>query len=91
MKAYKGETLDCNPSLVTYWSKGTQICEPRSFDMDKFMHGNTKHEGHTGFWVEGFNYIPEAQMRSHFAVGPPAAALGLDVRVIPLDKVIKSQ
>jgi hypothetical protein len=53
IKAYKDKTLDWNPELVTYWSKGAQLCEPRPFKMDEFMHINVKYEGHTGFWVEG--------------------------------------
>jgi hypothetical protein len=53
IKAYKDKTLDWNPDLVTYWSKGAQLCQPRPFKMDEFMHINVQHEGHTGFWVEG--------------------------------------
>ncbi|KAJ6161608.1 hypothetical protein N7485_009838 [Penicillium canescens] len=62
IRAYKDKTLDWNPDLVTYWSKGAQLCQPRPFKMDEFMHINVKHKGHTGFWVEGFNHVPEPEM-----------------------------
>jgi hypothetical protein len=53
MKAYKDKSLDWTPGLVTYWSKGFKLCEPRPWEDEEFMHINVKHKGHTGFWVEG--------------------------------------
>ncbi|KAJ5766053.1 uncharacterized protein N7511_003669 [Penicillium nucicola] len=74
IKAYKNQTLKWNPGLVTYWSKGVRLCEPRPFDMKEFMHVSIKHEGHTGFWVEGFDYAPQAMRRAHIYVIPPGLA-----------------
>ncbi|KAJ6031250.1 hypothetical protein N7540_001982 [Penicillium herquei] len=55
IKAYKSGKIDWNPQLVTYWSHGKQICQPRPFDWDEFLFANEKHEGWEGFWVEGYN------------------------------------
>lgn len=53
MSAYKSGELDWNPGLVTYWSHGKQLCEPKPFDLQEFSELNRKHAGHSGFWVEG--------------------------------------
>ncbi|KAJ5585161.1 uncharacterized protein N7459_004961 [Penicillium hispanicum] len=55
MSAYRLQKLDWNGSgMVTYWSKGTQLCQPRPFDWDEFEAINSRHEGHSSFWAEGF-------------------------------------
>lgn len=52
--AYRSRKLDWNVTgMVTYWSKGTQLCQPRPFDWDEFEAINSKHEGHSSFWTEG--------------------------------------
>ncbi|KAJ5983909.1 hypothetical protein N7481_006008, partial [Penicillium waksmanii] len=38
--------------LVTCWSKGVKLSEPRPFDWDEFEAINRKHDGHEAFWVE---------------------------------------
>ncbi|KAJ5715606.1 uncharacterized protein N7483_012787 [Penicillium malachiteum] len=53
--AYRYWTLDWNPGLVTYWSKGERISEPRPFVMKEFNVINLKHEGSKSFWVEGIH------------------------------------
>lgn len=53
LEAYRSGQLDWNSGLVTYWSKGVQICQPRPFDWDEFELINSEHEGHQGFWTEG--------------------------------------
>ncbi|KGO36714.1 hypothetical protein PEX1_026270 [Penicillium expansum] len=53
LEAYKSGELDWNNGLVTYWSKGVQISQPRPFDWDEFEAINSHHEGHKGFWTEG--------------------------------------
>lgn len=53
MAAYRSGQLRWNPGLVTYWSKGVQLCQPRPFKWDEFDLINAEHAGHTGFWVEG--------------------------------------
>ncbi|KAJ6023728.1 hypothetical protein N7540_004525 [Penicillium herquei] len=53
--AYRYRTLDWNPGLVTYWSKGKRISEPRPFDMQEFTLINLRHKGSKSFWVEGIN------------------------------------
>ncbi|KAJ5587713.1 uncharacterized protein N7459_003478 [Penicillium hispanicum] len=52
MSAYRTRQIDwCG--LVTYWSQGQQLCEPRPFDWDEFEAINLKYKGHKSFWVEG--------------------------------------
>ncbi|CAG8198880.1 unnamed protein product [Penicillium nalgiovense] len=53
MAAYRSGNLRWTPGLVTYWSKGVQLCQPRPFKWDEFDFINAKHDGHTGFMVEG--------------------------------------
>ena len=53
MAAYRSGQLRWNPGLVTYWSKGVQLCQPRPFRWDEFDFINAKHDGHTSFMVEG--------------------------------------
>ncbi|KAJ5720423.1 uncharacterized protein N7483_008357 [Penicillium malachiteum] len=51
--AYKSKQLEIN-DLVTYWSHGTQISQPRPFNWDELLTINTHYEGSKGFWVEGY-------------------------------------
>ncbi|KAJ5591559.1 uncharacterized protein N7459_001928 [Penicillium hispanicum] len=51
--AYEDGSLDWNTGLVTYWSKGERISEPRPFDSEEFMVINKKYGGTESFWVEG--------------------------------------
>ncbi|KAJ5647192.1 hypothetical protein N7490_003564 [Penicillium lividum] len=53
--AYKKGKLQWNQGLVTYWSHGIQLCEPRPLDWDEFLRLNEQHDVHEGFWVEGVN------------------------------------
>lgn len=53
LKAYRSGQLEWIPDLVTYWSKGNQLCLPRRFDWDEFQVINEAHAGHKSFWVEG--------------------------------------
>ncbi|KAJ5093748.1 hypothetical protein N7456_009609 [Penicillium angulare] len=52
IEAYRNRTIQIN-GLVTYWSRGVQISQPRPFDWDEFLSINSHHEGSTSFWVEG--------------------------------------
>ncbi|KAJ5407686.1 hypothetical protein N7509_001569, partial [Penicillium cosmopolitanum] len=61
LKAYRSRALDWT-GLVTYWSKGVQLCEPRLFDWDEFEAINQKHDGYKDFWVEG-NQVPGPEGR----------------------------
>lgn len=51
--AYRTKQLEWTPGLVTYWSKGDRICQPRPFHYEEFLEINQAHDGHTDFWVEG--------------------------------------
>ncbi|KGO42720.1 hypothetical protein PEX1_038590 [Penicillium expansum] len=51
--AYRSGQLRWNQGLVTYWSRGAQLCQPRPFRWAEFDIINAEHAGHTGFWVEG--------------------------------------
>lgn len=62
MKQYKSGDLTWNRELVTYWSKGNQLCQPRLFDWDEFEAINAKHQGHKSFWVEGVSHAPSREM-----------------------------
>ncbi|KAJ6086767.1 hypothetical protein N7467_005681 [Penicillium canescens] len=53
IQAYTVGDLDWNAGLVTYWSKGKQLCQPRPFKWEEFLAISAKHKGHIGFWVEG--------------------------------------
>ncbi|KAJ6039846.1 uncharacterized protein N7446_004837 [Penicillium canescens] len=53
IQAYTVGDLDWNTGLVTYWSKGKQLCQPRPFKWEEFLAISAKHKGHIGFWVEG--------------------------------------
>lgn len=57
MAAYRSGNLRWTPGLVTYWSKGVQLCQPRPFKWDEFDFINAKHDGHTGFMVEGVCFL----------------------------------
>ena len=52
IKAYKSKKLGW-AGLITYWSKGKKLCEPRPFDWDEFEAINSRHDGSKGFWTEG--------------------------------------
>ncbi|KAJ5738603.1 hypothetical protein N7493_001758 [Penicillium malachiteum] len=53
LAAYRNKTLDWT-GLVTYWSQGKQLCQPRIFDWDEFEAINDAYNGSQGFWVEGY-------------------------------------
>lgn len=53
LKAYRDGSLEWYSDLVTYWSKGTKLCEPRPFDWDEFEALNAIHGQSKSFWTEG--------------------------------------
>lgn len=53
LEAYKSGKLDWYTGLVTYWSKGSRICQPRPFDWDEFEAISSHYEDHKGLWTEG--------------------------------------
>lgn len=53
INAYRTRQLDWHPGLVTYWSNGIQICQPRPFHYQEFLQVNQLYNGHASFWVEG--------------------------------------
>lgn len=56
LQAYRDEELQWNPGLITYWSRGVKLCEPRPFRWDEFEAINAAHGGHKSFWTEGVSY-----------------------------------
>jgi hypothetical protein len=63
INAYRTRRLEWNEGLVTYWSKGKQLCEPRPFHYGEFLDVNKQHDGHNDFWVEGlFPSRPASQL-----------------------------
>ncbi|KAJ5116149.1 hypothetical protein N7456_000497 [Penicillium angulare] len=53
LAAYRSKDLTWLPGLVTYWSKGKRLCEPRPLDWDEFEALSRASNGEKGFWVEG--------------------------------------
>jgi hypothetical protein len=53
INAYRTGKLEWISGLVTYWSDGKQLCEPRLFDWDEFDAINKAYSGHKSFWAEG--------------------------------------
>ncbi|CAG8902680.1 unnamed protein product [Penicillium egyptiacum] len=92
MAAYRSGQLRWNPGLVTYWSKGVQLCQPRPFRWDEFDFINAKHEGHTGFSVEGLEGPgPSPQMMTLYIATPMPQCTGkgityMFISVKPQDK-----
>ncbi|KAJ5153665.1 uncharacterized protein N7500_009104 [Penicillium coprophilum] len=62
IEAYESGKLKYNRGLVTYWSHGVQLCEPRPFRWDECDLISAEHDGQKGFWVEGVKYGPMAQI-----------------------------
>ncbi|KAJ5159992.1 uncharacterized protein N7482_006996 [Penicillium canariense] len=74
MAAYRSRELEWNPGLVTYWSHGVQLCQPRPFHYEEFLRVNQEHNGHTGFWVEGLTPLDSASEKPlKFTTASPAA------------------
>lgn len=53
IRQYKSKELEIHPGLVTYWSDGRRITEPRPYDRLELVDLSRKHDGHRAFWVEG--------------------------------------
>lgn len=53
IQAYETKKLTWTPGMVTYWTKGKQICQPRPFDWDEFEAISMAYDGKDQFWVEG--------------------------------------
>ncbi|EPS32544.1 hypothetical protein PDE_07504 [Penicillium oxalicum 114-2] len=63
IRAYRSGELGWHLGLVTYWSYGKQLCQPRPFHYFEFLEINGEAKGHCGFWVEGlFGMEPLPQM-----------------------------
>lgn len=56
LTAYRRRKLDWNDDLVTYWSYGKQLCQPRPFRWDEFEAINSAHQGTKSFWTEGVSF-----------------------------------
>ncbi|KAJ5740988.1 hypothetical protein N7493_000860 [Penicillium malachiteum] len=55
LAAYRSKALDWTDGLVTYWSGGQQLCQPRPFSWDEFEAINDACNRPESFWVEGYN------------------------------------
>ncbi|CAG8082191.1 unnamed protein product [Penicillium salamii] len=55
LEAYRSKKIDWNDGLVTYWSNGIQICQPRNFDWDEFEVINSEYRDEGAFWTEGLD------------------------------------
>ncbi|KAJ6014290.1 hypothetical protein N7540_008881 [Penicillium herquei] len=54
LDAYRSSKLTWT-GLVTYWSNGNKLCEPRPFNWDEFETINRYYEGNRSFWTEGLD------------------------------------
>ncbi|KAJ5425036.1 hypothetical protein N7465_000106 [Penicillium sp. CMV-2018d] len=70
MAAYRAGQLRWIPGLVTYWSRGAQLCNPRPFRWDEFKIINAQYAGHTGFWVEGLDGPGPGAQRAEWVATP---------------------
>ncbi|KUM57067.1 hypothetical protein ACN42_g10127 [Penicillium freii] len=70
MAAYRAGQLRWIPGLVTYWSRGAQLCNPRPFRWDEFNIINAQYDGHTGFWVEGLDGPGPGSQRAEWVSTP---------------------
>lgn len=61
MEAYRSGKLTWTQGLITYWSNGTQLCEPKVFDGDECEKIGRAHG--KNFWVEGVSFA----RRAHFS------------------------
>lgn len=58
LEEYRTGKLIWRHGLVTYWSNGKRLCEPRPFDWDELEAISRHiHKESTGFWVEGVSNI----------------------------------
>lgn len=57
MDAYRAGTLRDWPGLITYWSNGRRLCEPRPFDWDEFEAINRANNGDMSFFTEGVSLV----------------------------------
>jgi hypothetical protein len=64
MEAYRSGRLTWNEGLVTYFSKGKQISQPRRFIYEEFVEISDAHDGSTGFWVEGVSLLNSPQINT---------------------------
>ncbi|CAG8948052.1 unnamed protein product [Penicillium salamii] len=56
LNAYRTRKLDWyGHNLVTYWSYGKQLCEPRPLHWAECEALASKHKGNKSFWVEGYH------------------------------------
>ena len=53
MHAYRSAQLGWNPRLVTYWTDGRQICQPRPFSWDEFHEIKAQVKNDKCWWIEG--------------------------------------
>ncbi|KAJ5936653.1 hypothetical protein N7466_003103 [Penicillium verhagenii] len=57
---YRAGRLQCggtSKGLVTYWSHGVKLCEPRPFNWHEYNAFSKKYLGPHGFWVEGYDQV----------------------------------
>ncbi|CAI7655869.1 unnamed protein product [Penicillium viridicatum] len=88
MAAYRAGQLRWIPGLVTYWSRGAQLCNPRPFRWDEFNIINAQYDGHTGFWVEGMNIcvqIPESTILPKGAFNPAIGQTSIPNNLVFVD------
>lgn len=55
--AYRSGALGWNPGLVTYWTEGRQICQPRPFDWDEFEQVKKEVNNERSWWIEGVRSV----------------------------------
>lgn len=65
INAYSSCRLDWREGVVTYWSNGYQLCQPRPFDWDEqeamSRDHRQRHNRDDGFWVEGVSIYQKCE------------------------------
>ncbi|KAJ5547391.1 hypothetical protein N7494_004976 [Penicillium frequentans] len=69
MDAYRSGELQWN-GLVTYWSFGSQLCQPRPFNWDEFEAINERYEGSMSFWTEGLDGPGDEHWKYCISINP---------------------
>ncbi|KAJ5107863.1 hypothetical protein N7456_004538 [Penicillium angulare] len=64
MAAYRSGALKYSQGLVTYWSRGKQISQPRPFNWTELALISERYDGHKGgLWVEGLQHTGPANAK----------------------------
>ncbi|KAJ5794026.1 hypothetical protein N7457_000625 [Penicillium paradoxum] len=77
IEAYRSGSLKWHDGLVSYFSNGKRISQPRRFIYEEFEEIAAKYNGQSGFWVEGlFGVKPRNLALNHMQTDPHDRSMG---------------